>query len=63
MFTCTGRYNFTFLFTGDSLLVSDGPKWERNRRLLTPAFHFNILNSYFKIYNNVADTLLVNEYM
>lgn len=47
-------------FTGDSLLVSDGPKWERNRRLLTPGFHFSVLNGYFEVYNDVADTLLVS---
>lgn len=48
-----------YLWTGESLLVADGPKWERNRRLLTPAFHFSILNGYFKVYNDVTDTLLV----
>lgn len=51
-------YLFMLPWIGDSILVSDGPKWERNRRLLTPAFHFNILNSYFKVYNSVADTFM-----
>ena len=46
-------------FLGKSLLIANGQKWERNRRLLTPAFHFSILTGYFKIYNEVADTLLV----
>ncbi|XP_052072903.1 cytochrome P450 4B1-like [Mytilus californianus] len=50
--------SFMLPWIGESLLVSDGPKWERNRRLLTPAFHFSILNGYFKIYNDVTDTLL-----
>ncbi|VDI55369.1 cytochrome P450, family 4, subfamily B, polypeptide 1 [Mytilus galloprovincialis] len=49
---------FMLPWIGESLLVADGPKWERNRRLLTPAFHFSILNGYFKIYNDVTDTLL-----
>ncbi|XP_052073323.1 cytochrome P450 4F5-like [Mytilus californianus] len=51
-------YLFVLPWLGDSLLVSDGPKWERNRRLLTPGFHFSVLNGYFKVYNDVADTLL-----
>ncbi|VDI49071.1 Hypothetical predicted protein, partial [Mytilus galloprovincialis] len=51
-------YSFMIPWIGDSLLVTHGSKWERNRRLLTPAFHFSVLNGYFKIYNDVADTLL-----
>ncbi|XP_071181033.1 cytochrome P450 4A4-like isoform X2 [Mytilus edulis] len=51
-------YLFVLPWLGDSLLVSDGPKWERNRRLLTPGFHFSVLNGYFEVYNDVADTLL-----
>ncbi|XP_060078409.1 cytochrome P450 4A25-like [Ylistrum balloti] len=43
---------------GDGLLISDGQKWERNRKLLTPAFHFDILQPYVNIYNKVADILL-----
>ncbi|CAC5419293.1 CYP4B1 [Mytilus coruscus] len=51
-------YPFLVPWLGQSLLVSNGPKWERNRRLLTPAFHFSILVGYFKIYNEVTDVLL-----
>ena len=45
---------------GDGLLLSDGRKWERNRRLLTPAFHFDILRPYVQVYNEVAEVFLVN---
>ncbi|XP_033747108.1 taurochenodeoxycholic 6 alpha-hydroxylase-like [Pecten maximus] len=42
----------------DGLLLSEGKKWERNRRLLTPAFHFDVLKHYVAIYNKVFDIFL-----
>ncbi|VDI00752.1 cytochrome P450, family 4, subfamily B, polypeptide 1 [Mytilus galloprovincialis] len=51
-------YPFLVPWLGQSLLLSNGAKWERNRRLLTPAFHFSILTGYFKIYNEVTDVLM-----
>ncbi|XP_021343398.1 cytochrome P450 4F4-like [Mizuhopecten yessoensis] len=55
----TGGGYFTLLpWLGDGLLISDGKKWERNRRLLTPAFHFDILKTYVPIYNKVFDIFL-----
>ena len=47
------------MFLGDGLLVSEGKKWERNRRLLTPALHFNVIRPYIAIYHDAADILLV----
>ncbi|KAK7506002.1 hypothetical protein BaRGS_00002724, partial [Batillaria attramentaria] len=35
-----------------------GQKWEHNRRLLAPAFHFDILRPYLSIKNKAADVLL-----
>ena len=43
---------------GEGLLIAEGQKWRRNRRLLTPAFHYSILRQYVSIYNNCTDTLL-----
>ncbi|OWF41391.1 cytochrome P450 4B1-like [Mizuhopecten yessoensis] len=60
----TGRghqYNVLQSFIGEGLSTSNGSKWLRNRKLLTPAFHFDILRPYVKVYNEVADILL-NKY-
>ncbi|XP_069115528.1 cytochrome P450 4F6-like [Argopecten irradians] len=45
-------------YLGEGLVTSNGNKWERNRKLLTPAFHFDILRPYVKIYNEAADIVL-----
>ncbi len=45
--------------SGDGLLTSSGPLWFRNRKLLTPAFHFDVLRPYMKIYNEAAQTMIV----
>ncbi|XP_053170709.1 cytochrome P450 4F3 [Scomber japonicus] len=42
---------------GQSLLLSNGEEWSRKRRLLTPAFHFDILKNYVVKFNTSADTM------
>lgn len=44
---------------GEGLLIANGQKWLRNRRLLTPAFHFDILQSYIALKNKAASVLVV----
>ncbi|CAG5124677.1 unnamed protein product, partial [Candidula unifasciata] len=51
-------YNMIRPWIGDGLLTSKGKKWARNRRLLTPAFHFTILKNYIELKNRCADMLL-----
>ena len=46
-------YDLINPWLGSGLLtVEDGPKWFRNRRLLTPAFHYAILKGYVAVYND-----------
>lgn len=51
-------YHLFAPWLGDGLLISKGKKWARNRRLLTPAFHFDILKSYIAVYNSCLEPFI-----
>ncbi|KAL3098734.1 hypothetical protein niasHT_024488 [Heterodera trifolii] len=52
-------YAFFGQWLGQGLLLSDGDKWRRQRRMLTHTFHFTMLEQYTHIFNRNAK-LLVN---
>ncbi|XP_012325284.2 cytochrome P450 4F12 [Aotus nancymaae] len=43
---------------GEGILLTAVDKWSHRRRMLTPAFHFNILKPYVKIFNQSVNSLL-----
>ena len=48
-------YDMVVPWLGESLLLTNGPRWHRNRRLLTPSFHFDILKNYVEVMNSCGD--------
>ena len=42
------------------MLLSSGRKWGRDRRLLTRAFHFDVLRPYIRVYSEAASVLVVS---
>ncbi|XP_060068964.1 ultra-long-chain fatty acid omega-hydroxylase-like isoform X2 [Ylistrum balloti] len=55
-----GIYRHGRPWLGDGLLIAGGQRWARARRLLTPAFHFDVLRPYIDIYNEATEELLTN---
>lgn len=44
----------------EGLLVSKGRKWFKRRKIITPAFHFKILEQYIKTFENQGKFLVEN---
>merc|ERR1712071_606672 len=50
-------YNYLRYLLGDGLILSTGDKWKQRRRLITPAFHFQILENFLPFFNQQSAIL------
>lgn len=51
----SSNYDMGVSWLGESLVNTNGQRWYRKRRLLTPSFHFDVLKNYVKVFKSCAD--------
>jgi len=51
------EYGLTHSWLGLGLLTSTGDKWRSRRKLITPTFHFRILEEFLEVFNEQANIL------
>uniref|UniRef100_A0A2M4ASZ7 Putative cytochrome n=1 Tax=Anopheles triannulatus TaxID=58253 RepID=A0A2M4ASZ7_9DIPT len=54
----SGEYAFIKPWLGDGLLISSGSKWQSHRKVITPSFHFKILDQFVEIFDQQGVTLI-----
>lgn len=51
-------YDMLSLWLGDGLLMSTGKKWHTRRKIITPTFHFQILESFVSIFDRQSSIMV-----
>ncbi|XP_056639141.1 cytochrome P450 4c3-like [Diorhabda sublineata] len=52
------EYDNLKMWLGNGLLTSTGTKWKQRRRLITPAFHFSILENFVDVFESASDIFI-----
>lgn len=52
------NYKMLRQWLGTGLLLSDGRKWFARRKIITPAFHFKILDQFVEVFDQQSTILL-----
>lgn len=55
-------YSLLVNWLGDGLLISQGKKWFRRRKIITPAFHFKILEDFVEVFDQQSATMVQKLY-
>ncbi|XP_061400081.1 cytochrome P450 3A21-like [Musca vetustissima] len=53
-------YNLLDGWLGQGLLLSSGPKWFSRRKIITPTFHFKILEEFVEIFDQQSHVMVKN---
>lgn len=53
-------YRYLHRWLGTGLLTSGGAKWKKHRRIITPAFHFKVLEDFVDVFNSLGKVLIRN---
>uniref|UniRef100_U5EZ18 Putative cytochrome n=1 Tax=Corethrella appendiculata TaxID=1370023 RepID=U5EZ18_9DIPT len=51
-------YRFLHPWLGQGLLTSYGERWHKHRKIITPTFHFNILDTFCSVFSEHSDVLV-----
>ncbi|XP_055549740.1 cytochrome P450 4d1-like isoform X1 [Wyeomyia smithii] len=52
------QYDFVRPWLGDGLLTSTGKKWHSRRKIITPTFHFKILEQFVEIFDQQSNVFV-----
>lgn len=56
--TKSSTYDFLKPWLGEGLITSSGQHWHTHRKIITPAFHFNILEKFVEVFNEKGAVLM-----